>query len=207
MSLGNAALFAGVIATFEILSQHNSQQPMIMMTKSEIYISPERLSYLLSQGRMLVILESQVLDVEPFTAYHPGGVFVLQTRIGYSIDLPFNGHPFSGVESDSGANEGHMHSNEARQIAQSLVIGRYEVGSPPATKNKQISTKDSSQNKDSGDKSQGPGFDYQKSPIRVKPTDGWDDSSTYRFGKLMKVHLADVYRIERLEGISIMTPF
>jgi hypothetical protein len=66
---------------------------------------------------MLVILESQVLDVEPFVAYHPGGVYVLQMRLGYSIDLPFNGHPFSGVESDSGANQGHMHSNNARQIA------------------------------------------------------------------------------------------
>ena len=57
-------------------------------------------------------------------------MYVLTTRIGYSIDMPFNGHPFSGVESDKGSNLGHMHSNDARLIAQSLVIGRYEGVGP-----------------------------------------------------------------------------
>ena len=58
-----------------------------------------------------------MLDVKPFVAYHPGGMYVLTTRVGYSIDLPFNGHPYSGVESDKGSNLGHMHSNDARIIA------------------------------------------------------------------------------------------
>jgi hypothetical protein len=57
-------------------------------------------------------------------------MYVLTTRVGYSIDMPFNGHPFSGVESDKGSNFGHMHSNDARIIAQSLVIGRYEGVGP-----------------------------------------------------------------------------
>jgi len=57
-------------------------------------------------------------------------MYVLTARVGYSIDMPFNGHPFSGVESDKGSNLGHMHSNDARLIAQSLVIGRYEGVGP-----------------------------------------------------------------------------
>ena len=82
-----------------------------------------------------------MIDLEPYYEYHPGGIYSLTSRIGYSIDLPFNGHPYSGIESDKGSNEGHMHSNEARVIAQSLVIGRYE-GTTPADPNSKGNHKD-----------------------------------------------------------------
>jgi cytochrome b involved in lipid metabolism len=72
-----------------------------------------------------VILDNQVLDVEPFLPYHPGGEFALRERLGFSIDLPFNGHHYPGVFAETGGNPGHMHSNQAREIALSLVIGRY----------------------------------------------------------------------------------
>jgi hypothetical protein len=86
-----------------------------------------------------------------------------------------------------------------------LAIGRYEGSTPSATTNS--STKDSQASIENDNTDKGPGFDYRKGPIHVKPTDGWDDSSTYRFGKLIEEHPTDVYRIERLEGFSVMTPF
>jgi hypothetical protein len=80
---------------------------------------------MIKEGRMLVILEGLVLDIEPFVYYHPGGSFVLEQRIGFNLDLPFNAHSYSGIQSDEGRHEGYQHSNIARAIAQSLVIGKY----------------------------------------------------------------------------------
>jgi len=82
---------------------------------------------------MLVVLEGLVLDIEPFISYHPGGQFVLQQRLGFNIDLPFKSYPYSGIKSEDGHNDGHMHSNDARKIAATLVIGKYsgELGKLP----------------------------------------------------------------------------
>lgn len=33
---------------------------------------------MLMEGRMLVILEGMILDIEPFIYYHPGGQYVLE---------------------------------------------------------------------------------------------------------------------------------
>ncbi len=80
-----------------------------------------------------MILEGFVIDIEPYLYFHPGGAFVLTQRIGFNIDLPFNGSPYSGLVAEAGHNEGYNHSNDARIIAQSLIIGKYvgEVNSLP----------------------------------------------------------------------------
>lgn len=104
-----------------------------------------------------------------------------------------------------------MHSNDARIIAQSLIIGKY-VGDlsdlpavpgkdaahkTPATDHKtpsdsghQINPTDNITPTDGSHHRPAPkprpidnkDYEYKKGPIKVKPTDGWDDSSSYRFG-------------------------
>lgn len=166
-----------------------------------------------------MILEGFVVDVEPYLYYHPGGVFVLSQRIGFNVDLPFNGSPYSGIQSEEGHNEGHMHSNDARMIAQSLVIGKYvgDVSSLPAVPGKDVvhktpatdhttpatdhktpsdaghhTTSDTDHKTPADGSHHKPvpkpkpvdekGYEYKKGPINVKPTDGWDNSSSYKFG-------------------------
>lgn len=91
--------------------------PQIKLSSEAKSITADAFNSMIKEGRMLVILEGYVLDLEPYLSFHPGGAFVLAQRIGYNLDLPFNSYPYSGIESEEGYNEGHMHSNFARIIA------------------------------------------------------------------------------------------
>lgn len=138
-----------------------------------------------------------------------------------------------------------MHSNDARLIAQSLVIGKYvgDVSILPAVPGKDVvhktpatdHTTPATDNKTPSDAGHHTtpatdhntpadgshhkpvpkpkpvdekGYEYKKGPINVKPTDGWDNSSSYKFGQLLaNVHPADLFKFSSFDDLTVLTPF
>ena len=122
-----------------------------------------------------------------------------------------------------------MHSNDARLIAQSLVIGKYvgDVSSLPAVPGKDVvhktpandhTTPATDHNTPADGSHHKPvpkpkpvdekGYEYKKGPINVKPTDGWDNSSSYKFGQLLaNVHPADLFKFSSFDDLTVLTPF
>ena len=80
-----------------------------------------------NQGRMLVILDEYVLDVEEFMHKHPGGRFALKHNVGRDISKYFyGGYALEGNIGRSNPKKGYTHSNFARSIVNELIIGYYE---------------------------------------------------------------------------------
>lgn len=76
--VGNFVLFASVITSLEVLYQKKIKEPLIKLTDLIAnHISVAEFDKMVLEGRMLMILEGFVLDIEPYLYYHPGGVFVL----------------------------------------------------------------------------------------------------------------------------------
>lgn len=75
--VANLALFGAVIAWLEVNLQKTLSAPKIKLISSDKVMSQNEFLTLLKEGRMLAILEGQVLDLEPYIGYHPGGMFVL----------------------------------------------------------------------------------------------------------------------------------
>lgn len=75
--VGNLVLFAAVIATFEVLKQQALKDPQTKLSGEAKTITASEFDKMIKEGRMLVILEGYVLDIEPYIAFHPGGAFVL----------------------------------------------------------------------------------------------------------------------------------
>ena len=76
-----------------------------------------------NNGESLVLIDGMVLDVREFLQYHPGGQFVIGTRLGNDLTKMFKGGPYFG-QSEAGSNSaGHVHSEQAWLTAQQLVVG------------------------------------------------------------------------------------
>lgn len=176
-------------------------------------ISPKEFYKMISDGRFLVILEGQVLDIEKYMFWHPGGVFVLNQRIGFNLDLPFNGFEYSGQVSSAGDNPGYMHSNEARLIAQSLIIGKYE-GATQDLPNFPEFESDNSGIEIPGSTTEittvfDYDYNYEDGMSSFEPTNGWTNSShrkhkkNYGYGQL---HFADQAKVHRLDELTVIEP-
>jgi len=74
-------------------------------------------------GEKLVILDEYVLDISEFMYAHPGGTFSLSHNIGRDISKFFHGG--YSLEQIYKVRE-HKHSNDARRICNSLIIGHLQ---------------------------------------------------------------------------------
>lgn len=72
-------------------------------------------------GEQLVILDDLVLDVTDYQWTHPGGWFVIGYNIGRDISKFFYGG--YSLETSHGLKP-YTHSNIARYVCNTLVIGR-----------------------------------------------------------------------------------
>jgi len=68
-----------------------------------------------------VVLDDLVLDVRSFKSEHPGGQFLIEFNIGRDISKYFYGGYV--LENNSGMKP-YSHSNVARSIVNSLIVGR-----------------------------------------------------------------------------------
>ena len=75
------------------------------------------------KGEKLVILDEYVLDISEFMYAHPGGAFSLSHNVGRDISKFFHGG--YSLEQIYKVSE-HKHSNEARRICNSLIIGHLQ---------------------------------------------------------------------------------
>ena len=82
----------------------------------------------IKQGHKLVILDDLVLDVTKFMSNHPGGQFVVETNVGRDISKFFYGG--YQLENYTSMSTYHTHSNVARLVVNSLIIGRLEKKVP-----------------------------------------------------------------------------
>ena len=71
-----------------------------------------------------MILDDLVLNVEDFFLYHPGGKFLLQQTLGRDISKYFYG----GYSLEPQTVSPHRHSDQARQIVNSLTVARLAHG-------------------------------------------------------------------------------
>ena len=70
-----------------------------------------------------MVLDDFVLDVKRFMGEHPGGRFSLEHNIGRDVSKFFHGG--YSLENVDKVPE-HTHSNDARKVVNSLIIGRLE---------------------------------------------------------------------------------
>jgi cytochrome b involved in lipid metabolism len=70
-----------------------------------------------------VILDEMVLDISKFKFEHPGGKFVLNFNSGRDISKFFYGGYV--LENNQGMKP-HTHTNVARNIANSLIVGKLQ---------------------------------------------------------------------------------
>eukprot|EP00347_Sterkiella_histriomuscorum_P018114 403346733 len=82
----------------------------------------------IKQGHKLVILDDLVLDVTKFMSNHPGGQFVIEANVGRDISKFFYGG--YQLENYTSMSTYHTHSNVARLVVNSLIIGRLEKKVP-----------------------------------------------------------------------------
>jgi len=85
----------------------------------------------LKAGKKLVILNDMVLDITKFINYHPGGKFVLNINSGRDISKFFYGGYCLEGNGAGGPAHGYNHSNYAKMIVNSLVVGLYQVETEP----------------------------------------------------------------------------
>lgn len=70
-----------------------------------------------------MILDEYVIDIASLMLYHPGGTFSIAHNIGRDISKYFHGG--YSLENINKVRE-HKHSNDARKIADGLIIGKLE---------------------------------------------------------------------------------
>ena len=78
---------------------------------------------MLKNGEQLVILDEYILDVSQWMRQHPGGTFAIKHNVGRDISKFFHGG--YALENIHKVRE-HKHSNDARKVVNSLIIGRLE---------------------------------------------------------------------------------
>jgi hypothetical protein len=82
---------------------------------------------MIDRGEKLVILDDLILDVESYAWFHPGGRFLLEHNIGRDISKFFYGG--YSLENSSGL-KSYAHSNIAKRVVNSLIIGRLIDNAP-----------------------------------------------------------------------------
>ena len=100
----------------DIRKESTFNEPHIVIKKEEF---DERVK----EGEQLVILDDLVLDISKYKPNHPGGRFVLDFNIGRDISKFIYGGYI--LENRNGMRP-HTHSNIARRIINTLIIGRLE---------------------------------------------------------------------------------
>jgi len=82
-------------------------------------------------GEQLVILDDLVLNVASFARYHPGGSFMLTHNVGRDVSKFFyGGYALSNCSSSQLLKENHRHTNMARKVVNSLIVGRLVQQAP-----------------------------------------------------------------------------
>ncbi len=81
---------------------------------------------MISRGEKLVLLDDMVLDVTKFRSEHPGGQFLIDFHIGRDVSKFFYGGYV--LENQSGMSP-YTHSNVARAIVNSMIIGKLNEAS------------------------------------------------------------------------------
>jgi Cytochrome b5-like Heme/Steroid binding domain len=81
---------------------------------------------MIARGEKYVILDDMVLDVRKFRSEHPGGQFLIDFHIGRDVSKFFYGGYV--LENQSGMTP-YTHSNVARAIVNSMIIGKLNESS------------------------------------------------------------------------------
>jgi hypothetical protein len=102
IACASAGIFISVILGFEFDIKLQSGSTFKLKPHGPTFTT-EEVRNKIKQGGMLVILDGQVLDITSFYKYHPGGRFVLTTRLGRDITGMFKGAAYSG-QTVQGAN-------------------------------------------------------------------------------------------------------
>ena len=92
---------------------------------TNVTITKEDFDERVSLGEKLVILDGFVLNIADFITHHPGGKFALSHNVGRDISKFFYGG-YSMEGNMTNPQSGHVHTNYARIIVNSLIIGNYE---------------------------------------------------------------------------------
>lgn len=122
LGIVHAVVFGLAMILFEILHQKykRGEQPY---TEPYAIITTEEFEKRVAAGEELMILDDLVLDVSKYLTEHPGGKFVVHHNIGRDISKFFYG----GYVLENGTGQKpYTHSNVARNIVNSLAIGRLE---------------------------------------------------------------------------------
>lgn len=118
------SLFLILIVLFEIVFQivRRGRKPFINIDK---IISTVEFNQRLASGEELCLFNDYVIDVKKFKPNHPGGKFVIEQNVGRDVSKFF----FGGYSMDTGSSP-HFHSNIARMVMNSLIIGKLERSVP-----------------------------------------------------------------------------
>ena len=89
----------------------------------------------MNEERCYLLLNDTLVDVTDYMWEHPGGKFLLKFYRGKDITGQFYGSPVLGKDSQ------HIHSNYARLILSTLIIGKLLSADLPFSDMKVISSK------------------------------------------------------------------
>lgn len=93
----------------------------------ETYINEEAFANRIENGEKLVLVEDYIVNIEPFMSKHPGGEFALRHNVGKDVTKFFFGGQALAVSSKVAP---HQHSNAAKRILKSLIIGKLSPVAP-----------------------------------------------------------------------------
>lgn len=77
--------------------------------------------------RVIVVLDDLVVDCTDFAAYHPGGCQLINSLAGQDITAQFYGS-VEIYDNEGNRIERHLHSNYAKIVVKSLILGKLSVG-------------------------------------------------------------------------------
>ena len=128
----NIGLGLAIWAILETIFQIKRQGQDEYKTAHLPVITSEEFENRVKNGQKLHLLDYMVLDLSGFYDQHPGGRFVLEYTIGRDISKFFYGGYCLEGNGASPA-KGYNHSNYAKMIVDSLIVGRYQSETEPQT--------------------------------------------------------------------------
>ena len=134
-------IVTGTIITCELLYQAFQGRDITLDSEKFKNIPHEEFKWRVENGEQLVTLENFVVDVSSFMKHHPGGEFVFKQNIGRDITKYF----FGGQALEPRKVSPHQHSNAAKRILKSLIIGK--LGNTTPTQYMKLNKMDSALNK------------------------------------------------------------
>lgn len=116
----NIITFLIIIITVEITFRiYRKKETSFVEPKTKLTLT--EMNQRIAGGEELLLLDDLVLDVSSFKSEHPGGKFLVEYHIGRDISKFFYGGYV--LENNSGMKP-YTHSNVARAIVNSLIVGR-----------------------------------------------------------------------------------